>query len=77
LIGPNDLDLALLGDLPRASDTIHHSAVDKVVSAARKYGKMTGIAVVDGETTREAKERFDFVIMTNGLQALQAWYKRE
>jgi hypothetical protein len=35
------------------------------------------MVVVDGQGAKEACREFDFVIMTNEVRALQAWYERE
>lgn len=32
---------------------------------------------VDGEAARKAKERFDLVVMSADVRALQAWYGKE
>ncbi|KAK8845536.1 hypothetical protein IAR55_006251 [Kwoniella newhampshirensis] len=78
LIGPNDLALALLGRHPaRADDTIYFEAIEKIRTTGQKYGKKTGIVVVNGESARSALETFDFVILSNEVRALQAWYKTE
>lgn len=60
-------------------DTLFHDAVVRVKRAAHARGKKAGIVVVDGAGAKKACEEggFDFVIMTNEVRALQAWYKRE
>lgn len=78
LIGPNDLALALLGYCPaKGTETVFLQAIDKVVETAKKHEKKAGIVVVDGESARKARERFDLVVMTADVRALQAWYGRE
>ena len=78
IIGPNDLSLALSGyQPPNPTDGHYYAAIDRVVAAAKHYGKYCGLVVTDGQTAREALERFDFVILTNEVRALQAWFKRE
>lgn len=78
LIGPNDLALSLLGRHPaKPDDVVYHDAIDKVVKAAKMAGKKVGFVVTDGQTAKKAFEKFDFVIMTNEVRALQAWYRSE
>lgn len=78
LIGPNDLALSLLGRHPATSnDTQYHEAIDKIVNSAHQAGKKAGTVVVDGQAAAKAFERFDFVIMTNEVRAMQAWYREE
>ena len=59
------------------SDTVLLEAIDKVVSSTKKHGKKAGILAVDGEAAKKAKERFDFVVMSADVRALQAWYGKE
>ena len=78
LIGPNDLALSMLGRHPATpEDTEYCEAVDRIVAAAHEAGKKVGIVVVDGQAAAAAFERFDFVIMTNEVRAMQAWYKSQ
>ncbi|WRT63128.1 uncharacterized protein IL334_000031 [Kwoniella shivajii] len=78
LIGPNDLALALMGRHPaRPDDVDYFNAIEKIRSTGERYGKKTGIVVVDGETAQKALEKYDFVILSNEVRALQAWYKTE
>lgn len=78
LIGPSDLALALLGRHPaQSTDTVYHRAVTRIREAAQRHGKKAGMVVVDGQGAKEACREFDFVIMTNEVRALQAWYERE
>ena len=77
-IGPNDLALSLLGYTPaKYTETVFLEAIDKVVAIAKKYGKKVGILVLDGEAAKKAKERFDLVVMSADVRALQAWYGKE
>ena len=77
-IGPNDLALALLGYTPaKYTETVFLEAIDKVVASAKKYKKKVGILAVDGEAAKQAKERFDLVVMSADARALQAWYGKE
>ena len=78
LIGPNDLALALLGYCSaKQTETIFLEAIDTIVETARRHGKKTGIVVLDGESAKKAKQRFDFVVLSADVRALQAWYGRE
>jgi 4-hydroxy-2-oxoheptanedioate aldolase len=78
LIGPNDLALSLLGRHPaKPDDTQYHAALDRIVEAAHKANKKAGIVVVDGQAAAKAFGKFDFVIMTNEVRAMQAWYRAE
>jgi 4-hydroxy-2-oxoheptanedioate aldolase len=77
-IRPNDLALALLGYTPaNYTEPVFLEAIEKVVASAKKYGKKTGILAVDGEAARKAKERFDVVVMSADVRALQPWYGKE
>ncbi|MCJ1301863.1 hypothetical protein MMC08_004664 [Hypocenomyce scalaris] len=77
-IGPNDLALSLLGYTPaKYTETVFLEAIDKVVAVAKKHGKKVGILVLDGEAAKKAKERFDLVVMSADVRALQAWYGKE
>ena len=68
----------MLGYTPaKYTETVFLEAVDKVVESARKHGKKVGILAVDGEAARKAKERFDLVVMSADVRALQAWYGNE
>lgn len=53
------------------------NAIDAVVASAKLHGKKCGIVVVDGEGAKQALERFDLVVLSADVRALQAWYKRE
>lgn len=78
LIGPNDLALSILGYFPaKWTEDPFIEAVDKIVMTANRHGKKVGLVVVDGEAAKKAKERFDLVVLTADVRALQAWYGRE
>lgn len=78
LIGPNDLSLAILGYAPpKGNEELYYSSVDKVVALAKKHGKYVGMVVVDGASAKEASDKFDLVVLTADVRALQAWYRKE
>lgn len=78
LIGPNDLALALLGYAPAKYDEkAFLEAIDGIVVTVKKYGKKTGIVVTDGERAKKAKDRFDLVVLSADVRAVQAWYGKE
>lgn len=78
VIGPDDLALALLGYMPaKWTEPEYLHAIDKVVNAAKKHGKKAGIVVVDGDGAKKARERFDLVVLSADVRALQAWYRQE
>jgi 4-hydroxy-2-oxoheptanedioate aldolase len=77
-IGPNDLALALLGYTPATyTEPIFLNAIDKVVTSAKKNYKKVGILAIDGCAAKNAKEKFDFVVMSADIRSLQAWYRAE
>lgn len=77
-IGPNDLALALLGYAPaKGTEPQFQAAIDQIVAAAKKHGKKIGILMKDGESAKQAKERFDFIALGAEVRALQAWYGKE
>ena len=67
----------MLGYLPATTEKVYHDAIDAVVDAARRHGKKVGIVVVDGKTAKAALERFDIVVLSADVRALQGWYKKE
>lgn len=78
LIGPNDLSLAMLGYAPpKGNESVYYSAIDKVVATAKQHGKYVGMVVVDGASAKTAAEKFDLVVLTADVRALQAWYRTE
>ena len=78
LIGPNDLALALLGYCPaNQTEDVYLEAIDKIVARAQQYNKKVGIVVVDGEVAKQAKQRFDLVVLSADVRAMQGWYNRE
>lgn len=77
-IGPNDLALSLLGYTPAQGDEpVFVEAVDRIIAAARKYGKWAGRMVNNGSVAREAKKRYDMVAITGDTKAIQNWYMAE
>lgn len=78
LIGPNDLALALLGYMPaKWTEPEYLAAIDTIAAAAKKHGKKSGIVVVDGERAKQAREKFDLVVLSADVRALQGWYRKE
>lgn len=77
-IGPNDLALSLLGYTPaKGHEQEFVAALDKVVAAARKHGKWVGRLVNNGEAAKQARSRFDMVVMAHDTVAMQNWYRGE
>ncbi|CBF81702.1 hypothetical protein AN5544.2 [Aspergillus nidulans FGSC A4] len=77
-IGPNDLAMSLLGYVPaRGDEPVFVEAVEKVISAARKYGKWAGRMVNDGTIAKAERERFDTVAVTGDTKAITNWYVKE
>lgn len=78
MIGPNDLALSVLGYTPaKFTELVFLEAIDKVVTSAKRHGKKAGILAADGEAAKEAKKRFDMVVVNGDAKALMAWYERE
>lgn len=74
-LGPNDLAQSLLGYVPARGDEPEFvAAADKIVAAARKYGKWAGRMVNDGTMAKTAKETYDTVAITGDTKAIQNWY---
>jgi 4-hydroxy-2-oxoheptanedioate aldolase len=74
-IGPNDLAQSLLGYVPARGDEPEFvAAVEKIVTAARKYGKWAGRMVNDGALAKAAKSTYDTVAITGDTKALKNWY---
>ncbi|KAL4776492.1 Pyruvate/Phosphoenolpyruvate kinase-like domain-containing protein [Aspergillus nidulans var. acristatus] len=77
-IGPNDLAMSLLGYVPaRGNEPVFVEAVEKVIAAARKYGKWAGRMVNDGSIAKAERERFDTVAVTGDTKAITNWYVKE
>ncbi|KAL4742507.1 Pyruvate/Phosphoenolpyruvate kinase-like domain-containing protein [Aspergillus similis] len=77
-IGPNDLAMSLLGYVPaRGDEPVFVEAVEKVITAARKYGKWAGRMVNDGSVAKTERERFDTVAVTGDTKAITNWYVKE
>ncbi|KAL4821876.1 Pyruvate/Phosphoenolpyruvate kinase-like domain-containing protein [Aspergillus spinulosporus] len=77
-IGPNDLAMSLLGYVPaRGDEPVFVEAVEKVIAAARKYGKWAGRMVNDGSIAKAERERFDTVAVTGDTKAITNWYVKE
>ncbi|BCS24449.1 HpcH/HpaI aldolase family protein [Aspergillus puulaauensis] len=77
-IGPNDLAQSLLGYVPARGDEPEFvDAVEKVIKAARKYGKWAGRMVNNGTVAKEERARYDTVAVTGDTKAIQNWYMAE
>ncbi|KAL4994958.1 Pyruvate/Phosphoenolpyruvate kinase-like domain-containing protein [Aspergillus recurvatus] len=77
-IGPNDLAMSLLGYVPaRGDEPVFIEAVERVIAAARKYGKWAGRMVNDGSVAKAERERFDTVAVTGDTKAITNWYVKE
>lgn len=77
-IGPNDLAQSLLGYVPARGDEPEFvDAVEKVIKAARKYGKWAGRMVNNGTVARGERARYDTVAITGDTKAIQNWYMAE
>lgn len=77
-IGPNDLALALLGYAPaKYTEPVFLAAIDKIVASAKQYGKKVAMVVVDGEGAKKAKEKFDLIVLSADVRAIQGWYRHE
>ena len=75
-IGPNDL--ALLGYASaKCTEPKFEEAVDRIVSTAKKHGKKVGILIKDGQSAKDAKDKFDFMALGADVRGLQAWYEKE
>ena len=78
MIGPNDLALAILGYAPaKYTEPMFLDAIERINSTAKKYGKKTGLVVVDGEAAKKAEARFDLVVLSADVRALQGWYRTQ
>ncbi|KAL4748310.1 hypothetical protein BDW72DRAFT_214888 [Aspergillus terricola var. indicus] len=77
-IGPNDLAMSLLGYVPaRGDEPVFVEAVERVIAAARRYGKWAGRMVNDGSVAKAAREKFDTVAVTGDTKAITNWYVKE
>ncbi|KAL6230642.1 hypothetical protein BDW75DRAFT_248533 [Aspergillus navahoensis] len=77
-IGPNDLAMSLLGYVPaRGDEPVFVEAVERVIAAARKYGKWAGRMVNDGSVAKAERERFDTIAVTGDTKAITNWYVKE
>ncbi len=77
-IGPNDLAQSLLGYVPARGDEREFvDAVEKVIKAARKYGKWAGRMVNNGTVAKGERGRYDTVAITGDTKAIQNWYMAE
>ncbi|RDW65902.1 HpcH/HpaI aldolase family protein [Aspergillus mulundensis] len=77
-VGPNDLAMSLLGYVPaRGDEPVFVDAVERVVAAARRYGKWAGRMVNDGAVARSVRGRFDTVAVTGDTKAITNWYTKE
>ena len=78
LVGPNDLALSLLGYAPaKWTEAPFLEAIEYVAETAKRRGKKCGMVVVDGEVAKKMRQKFDLVMLTADVRALQAWYGRE
>ncbi|RXK38685.1 hypothetical protein M231_03995 [Tremella mesenterica] len=73
-IGPNDLAFCLLGYTPANNEPKFVQAIDTIISAAREAGKLTGILVNTGEQAKEAKKKFDFVMIGGDVKSMVFWF---
>ncbi|CAK7235059.1 hypothetical protein SCUCBS95973_009142 [Sporothrix curviconia] len=72
-IGPNDLAQALLGYFPaKGTEPAFVEAVDKIIASAKKHGKKLAITAMDGESTKKATERFDLIVKSGDVKAMNA-----
>ncbi|KAL4864714.1 hypothetical protein BDV12DRAFT_8849 [Aspergillus spectabilis] len=77
-IGPNDLALSLLGYVPARGDEPEFvEAIEKIVAAARKHGKLVSRLSNDGASCREHLKVFDTVAVSYDVRALHNWYSAE
>lgn len=77
-IGPNDLALSVLGYVPaKGSEPAFVEAIDKIVAAARKYGKWVGRLSNDGASAKAHLSVFDTVALGYDIRAIQNWYISE
>ncbi|KAJ3580483.1 hypothetical protein NPX13_g73 [Xylaria arbuscula] len=77
-IGPNDLAQSLLGYTPARGDEPEFvSAIEKIVSAARKHGKWAGRMVNNGTVAKQERNKYDTVAITGDTKAIQNWYMAE
>ena len=77
-IGPNDLALSILGYVPAKGDEPDFvNAIEKIVAAARKYGKWVCRLSNDGALCKEHLKTFDTVAMSYDIRAIQNWYTSE
>ncbi|OXB40162.1 2,4-dihydroxyhept-2-ene-1,7-dioic acid aldolase [Cryptococcus neoformans] len=75
-IGPNDLALSLLGYVPARWDEPEFlDALEKVRSAAKKYGKYAGILARNGTHAKELSEKWTLVGLGSDVRALQTAMK--
>lgn len=75
-VGPNDLAFSILGYTPaKYTEPEFTGAIDKVLAAAKKHGKKTGILVTTGKQAKEAAERFDFVMIAGDVKAITFWFQ--
>lgn len=77
-IGPNDLALSILNYVPAKGDEPQFvAAIDKIVAAAKKYGKWVGRLSNDGRACKQHLKVFDTVAISYDVRALQQWYTNE
>jgi len=77
-IGPNDLALSILGYVPaRGTEPEFTEALEKIVAAARKYGKWVGRLSNNGALCKEHLKTFDTVALSYDIRAIQNWYTAE
>lgn len=77
-IGPNDLALSVLGYVPAKGDEPEFvDAIEKIVAAARKYGKWVARLSNDGVSAKRHLEVFDTVAMSYDVRAIVNFYTAE
>ena len=77
-IGPNDLALSVLGYVPaKGEEPDFVQAIERIVKAARKYGKWLGRLSNHGAEAKKHLAVFDTVALGYDVRAIQNWYIAE
>ncbi|KAH6951994.1 Pyruvate/Phosphoenolpyruvate kinase-like domain-containing protein [Fusarium avenaceum] len=77
-IGPNDLALSILGYVPVKGDEPEFvNAMERVVNAARKYGKWVGRLSNDAVAAKKHLNTFDTVALSYDVRVIKNWYSAE
>jgi 4-hydroxy-2-oxoheptanedioate aldolase len=79
-IGPSDLSIALGGSTPKHGWQlpVYRDALPTIRSAAHNAGKASGLHVADGASAARAfNDGFDFVSISNDLNHIQSFARRE